>query len=100
MQRREFVTLVGAAVTWPLAATATIPIVFQTAGDPVEDGLVASFNRPGGNITGVSSQNIELAGKRIGLLRELLPKRTRFALLMNPTVPLAERTTREAHQAA
>jgi putative ABC transport system substrate-binding protein len=83
-----------------MAATATIPIVFQTAGDPVDDGLVASFNRPGGNITGVTSQNIELAGKRIGLLRELLPKGTRFALLMNPTVPLAERAAREVHQAA
>jgi len=82
-----------------MAATSTIPIVFQTAGDPVEDGLVASFNHPGGNVTGVSSQSIELAGKRVGLLRELVPKATRFALLMNPTVPLVERT-RDAYRTA
>jgi putative ABC transport system substrate-binding protein len=82
-----------------MAATATIPIVFQVAGDPVEDGLVANFSRPGGNVTGVTSQSIELAGKRVGLLRELLPEATHFALLMNPNVPLAERT-REAYEAA
>jgi putative tryptophan/tyrosine transport system substrate-binding protein len=66
------------------AATTTIPIVFNTAGDPVQMGLVASLNRPGGNITGVSNMRIEVGAKRFGILRELLPKASRFAVLINP----------------
>jgi putative tryptophan/tyrosine transport system substrate-binding protein len=66
------------------AATTTIPIVFSTAADPVQVGLVDSISRPGGNITGISYMNTELAAKRLGLLHELLPGATRFAVLVNP----------------
>ena len=70
------------------AATTTTPIVFGTGGDPVEAGLVASLNRPGSNITGVSVMNVELGAKRLGLLRELLPSASRFIVLVNPKSPL------------
>jgi putative ABC transport system substrate-binding protein len=69
------------------AATGTIPIVFSTGADPVEVGLVESINRPGGNVTGISYMNTELAAKRLGLLHELLPGVTRFAVLVNPDGP-------------
>jgi putative ABC transport system substrate-binding protein len=72
------------------AATSTIPIVFQTGGDPVFDGLVASMNRPGGNVTGVSRMNVAIDPKRLELLHEAVPKATTIACLINPTSPRAE----------
>jgi putative ABC transport system substrate-binding protein len=68
------------------AATTTIPIVFGSGGDPVEAGLVASLNRPGGNLTGISFMIVELMPKRLGLLHELLPRAIRFAVLVNPNI--------------
>ena len=82
------------------AATSTIPIVFQMGVDPVEAGLVASLNRPGGNITGVSNLNVELGPKRLELLHELVPTATVIALLVNPTNPNAEGLTRDLRAAA
>jgi putative ABC transport system substrate-binding protein len=67
------------------AATATIPIIFQIGGDPIAPGFVASLNRPGGNLTGVSNLNTEVAPKRLELLRELVPTMTTVALLINST---------------
>jgi putative tryptophan/tyrosine transport system substrate-binding protein len=72
------------------AVTTTIPIVFATAGDPVELGLVESFNRPGGNATGVNHMNVELGEKLLSLLHELLPRAKHFAALVNPTNILAK----------
>jgi putative ABC transport system substrate-binding protein len=72
------------------AATSTIPIVFQLGVDPVAAGLVASLARPGGNLTGVSNLNAELAPKRLELLRELVPTAQVIGLLVNPTNPGAE----------
>jgi putative ABC transport system substrate-binding protein len=83
------------------AATATIPIVFAVSADPVKIGLVASLNRPGGNLTGITSLNVEVGPKRLELLRELLPTATVIALLVNPTNPsLAEPFTRDLKAAA
>ena len=77
------------------AATSTIPIVFSIGPDPVEIGLVASLNRPGGNLTGFSSLNAALGAKRLGLLHELLPSAVRFAVLVNPSNRNAEPLTRD-----
>ena len=67
------------------AATASIPIIFVTGGDPQEEGLVSSLNRPGGNMTGVSFYDIPITGKRLALLRELVPKAETIAVLQDPT---------------
>ena len=78
----------AAAALAAKAATTKIPIIFGIGTDAIQAGLVASLNRPGGNITGVSYMQAELAAKQIGLLHELLPEATRFAVLVNPTNPL------------
>jgi putative ABC transport system substrate-binding protein len=83
------------------AATSTIPIVFETGAEPVAAGLVSSLNKPGGNVTGVTSLNAQVGPKRLEALHELLPKATAFALLINPTNPRnAEATARSVESAA
>jgi putative ABC transport system substrate-binding protein len=82
------------------AATQTIPIVFGVGSNPVEIGLVASLNRPGGNLTGVSQLNVDLGAKRLELLHELVPAATQIAVLVNPTNPAGEALLKEAQVAA
>jgi putative ABC transport system substrate-binding protein len=81
-------------------ATSTIPIVFVTGTDPVEDGLIATLARPGGNVTGVSMMFVEMTPKRLELLSELVPKAKAIALLVNPRNANAERVMRDMQQAA
>jgi putative tryptophan/tyrosine transport system substrate-binding protein len=88
------------AVPAAKAATTTIPIVFVAGGDPVQQGLVASLNRPGGNLTGVTTMFVELGPKRLQLLRELVPTATSIAALVNPTGPIAETLSRDLRDAA
>jgi putative ABC transport system substrate-binding protein len=98
------VAMIGAfgppAVLAAKAATTTIPVVFVTGADPIKFGFVASFNRPGGNITGIWIVSTVLAQKRMQLMRELLPRAELVALLVNPTSPVAEPQTRDAQAAA
>ncbi len=82
------------------AATTTIPIVFTNAADPVEIGLVASLNRPGGNVTGVAQLGAELGAKRLGLLHELVPSATSVAVLVNPARPGVDAQVAQAQEAA
>src|SRR5262249_59938274 len=82
------------------AATAIIPIVFGTGGDPVKDGLVASFNRPGGNATGISFLTPQLGAKRLELVHELLPKATVIGVLVNPNNPIADTQLRDLRKTA
>ena len=89
------------AVLAAKAATATIPIVFIVAEDPVRFGLVASLARPGGNATGINILTVELVAKRLELLRELVPGAARIAVLVNPTnAAMAETTVRDAKAVA
>jgi putative tryptophan/tyrosine transport system substrate-binding protein len=82
------------------AATATVPIVFVTGSDPVADGLVVSLNRPGGNVTGITSMNTGLAVKQLGLLHQLLQRDARFAALVNPRNPQTQSVITDVQAAA
>jgi putative ABC transport system substrate-binding protein len=82
------------------AATTTIPIVCTLGGDPVETGLVASFNRPGGNLTGTTIMTLEMASKRLELVRQLVPNATAIGMLVNPKFPTASAEAREVQDAA
>jgi putative ABC transport system substrate-binding protein len=102
---RRQVTVIVAVAGAPAAfaakgATEAIPIVFNQGVDPVQSGLVASLNRPGGNVTGVTILTAEMAGKRLDLLRELLPTATAVALLVNPTNPVTASETASLEDAA
>jgi putative ABC transport system substrate-binding protein len=83
-----------------MAATTTIPIIFSIGGDPIEAGLVASLNRPGGNITGISTLSLELTPKRLELMHELIPTANTLALIVNPGNRNAETLSREVQAAA
>jgi ABC-type uncharacterized transport system substrate-binding protein len=88
------------AVKAAMAATTTIPIVFTSGGNPVELGFVSSLNQPGGNVTGVSFLENELGGKRLELLRELVPSATSVGFLVNPTRPSFQSEVKNTQQAA
>jgi len=90
----------GIAIQAARDATATIPIVFGFGIDPVKEGLVASLNRPGGNVTGILSLANELCGKQLGILRELLPQALHFGVLSSPKGLLRETIVKETQTAA
>jgi len=102
--RRQLAVLVATggepAALAAKVATQAIPIVFLIGGDPVKEGLVASMNRPGGNVTGLTLLTTEIEGKRLGLLQELVPKATLIAVLVNPNFPPAENQQRDVLEAA
>jgi len=82
------------------AATTTIPIVFVTGSDPIEQGLVTSMNRPGGNLTGATTLAVEMGQKRLELLRELVPAATLIGVLLNPTGPNLKAVSRDLQTAS
>jgi putative ABC transport system substrate-binding protein len=100
--RRQVAVIVatGGAVVAARAATATIPIVFTIGVDPVREGLIASLNRPGGNVTGVSFFTVTLGPKRLELLREVVPTASVIGLLVNPNLPYFEVGVREVDGAS
>src|SRR5262245_42106933 len=100
--RRQVAVIVGntPAALAAKAATSTIPIIFVTGADPVQFGLVANLNRPGGNVTGISFMSVELTAKQLGLLRELRPATARIAALVDPKFPTTERLVSEVQAAA
>ena len=101
--RRQVAVIIAAGAQATLAvkaATTTIPIVFSIATDPVAEGLVASLNRPGGNLTGMTSLNVEVGPKRLELLHQVVPSATSMALLVNPTNPSIAEPFSRALQAA
>src|SRR5215471_15887802 len=103
IQRRVAVIVTPFGTAAALAAknaTTTTPIVFMTDADPTQTGLVASYNRPGGNVTGLSIMNVELGAKRLGLLHELIPQTRRVAAFINPNSLIAEPLIREAQAGA
>jgi len=102
---RRQVSVIVAAGSTPAAlaasaATTTIPIVFYIGANPVEAGLVTSLSRPGGNVTGVVTLNVEVAPKRLELLHDLVPTATIIGALVNPATPYAEALTRDLRTAA
>jgi putative ABC transport system substrate-binding protein len=103
VRRRVAVIATPGSSVAPLAAksvTTAIPILFSAAADPVQRGLVVSLNRPGGNVTGISSMSLELGAKRLGLLNELLPRAVRFGMLLSPSSPSFESFKLGAQEAA
>ena len=101
--RRGVAAIMAGAAPAALAAkraTQTIPVVFTSGTDPVKIGLVSSFSRPGGNVTGFHIQFIQLVGKRLALLHEAVPQAGRIAVLVNPAHPDAEQTVRNATETA
>jgi putative ABC transport system substrate-binding protein len=82
------------------AATATIPVVFTSVGDPIGAGVVASLNRPGGNVTGVSSEASDVVGKRLQILQECIPGKLTVAVLVNPDTPFSALALQELRTAA
>jgi putative tryptophan/tyrosine transport system substrate-binding protein len=101
--RRQVAVIATAGTSSALAArtaTTRIPIVFSTAADPVAIGLVASLNRPGGNVTGVTNLGVELVQKQLEMLHQMVPTATIVAALVNPTFPASERQSKDLEVAA
>jgi putative ABC transport system substrate-binding protein len=102
---RQHVSIIATPASTPAAlaakaATTDIPIVFASGGDPVELGLVASLNRPGGNVTGITFQTVEAGSKQLGLLHELLPQAARVVALVRPNSVLTESVVKALHAGA